>query len=123
MDQQGQWSSAGGKADIARNIKMEPCHLGKIESITKMVLATLAMKLVEEGKLNLSDPLTKWLPKDVTDKFTNAGRITLLYLLTHQTGIKDLYDDQRFFLEMSNNLTPGQKRLVNFLNFFWRLFA
>lgn len=103
IDQQGRWSSASGKADIARNVNMEPCHLGKIASITKMVLATLAMKLVEEGKLNLSDPLTKWLPKDVTENFDNAGRITLLYLLTHQTGLTDYYDDQRFFLEMINN--------------------
>lgn len=103
IDNQGQWTSAAGKADIARNINMEPCHLGRIASNTKMVVATLAMKLVEEGKLSLNDPLTRWLPSRITDKLANANAITLLYLLTHQTGLKDFEGDQRFFLDVTNN--------------------
>src|SRR4030095_2899989 len=67
----------------------------RIASMTKPITSVLAMILLEEGKLNLDDPITKWFPqfanmKVVTnqvDEYEDANRlITILDLLTHRAG-------------------------------------
>jgi len=102
QDAQGTWTGAAGKADIAKNVPMQSCHLAKIASVTKMCVATLTLMLVEEGKLSLDDKLTRWLPGDVTDRLPNAGRITLLHLLAHQTGLYNFTTDNDFYLSLIN---------------------
>ncbi|PWU03532.1 MAG: hypothetical protein C5B52_03170 [Bacteroidetes bacterium] len=67
----------------------------RIASMTKPVTSVLTMILYEEGKLDLSDPITKWFPQfenmkvlnRQTGEFENANRlITILDLLTHRSG-------------------------------------
>src|SRR6185369_5818622 len=45
------------------------------------------MKLLEEGRITLLDPLTRWFPE-----FEGTGRedITILNLLTHTSGLDDI---------------------------------
>lgn len=59
-----------------------------VASLTKVVATTPAvMKLLENGRINLLDPLTRWFPE-----LEGSGReeITLLNLLTHTSGIDDM---------------------------------
>ena len=59
-----------------------------IASLTKVFATTPAlMKLLEEGRITLMDPLTRWFPE-----FEGTGRedITILNLLTHTSGLDDL---------------------------------
>lgn len=59
-----------------------------IASLTKVVATAPAiMKLLEEGRINLLDPLTRWFPE-----FEGTGRedITILNLLTHTSGLNDI---------------------------------
>ncbi len=102
-DSLGEWTGTAGKADIARNVPMQPCHLAKVASITKMCVATLALMLVEEGTLSLDDPITAWLPGEVTDRLPNANRITLLHLLSHKTGLYNFINDDAFYLSIIND--------------------
>ena len=58
-----------------------------LASLTKVVAtAPAVMKLLDEGLINLSDPLSRWFPE-----FAGAehGEITILNLLTHTSGLKD----------------------------------
>lgn len=58
-----------------------------VASLTKVIATTPAvMKLVDEGRISLSDPLTRWFPQ-----FKRFGReeITILNLLTHTSGLGD----------------------------------
>jgi CubicO group peptidase (beta-lactamase class C family) len=58
-----------------------------IASLTKVIATTPAvMKLLEEGRITLMDPLTRWFPE-----FEGTGRedITILNLLTHTSGLAD----------------------------------
>ena len=48
-DKYGLWLGGSGKADIEHGIRMEPCHISKAASITKMFVAILTFKLVEDG--------------------------------------------------------------------------
>lgn len=56
----------------------------QIGSITKLFLATMIMQDVENGKLNLSDKLSKFFPN-----LPNADKITLKNMLNHTSGLGD----------------------------------
>ena len=55
--------NAIGKRDLASGSPMERDTLFRIASMTKPVTSLAALMLVEEGKLKLDDPVTKWLPE------------------------------------------------------------
>lgn len=61
----------------------------KIGSITKLFTGIAILQLKDAGKLNLEDPVSKWLPEinelDANEKKFRA--ITLRDLLTHQSGL------------------------------------
>lgn len=55
-----------------------------IGSITKVMTATAIMQLQEQGKLNVNDPVAKYIPG-----FVNGENIRLKHLLSHTSGIQD----------------------------------
>jgi CubicO group peptidase (beta-lactamase class C family) len=88
-----------GQRDIAKGLPMQRDTLFRIASMTKPVTSVAVMQLVEEGKLKLDDPITKWIPelagmvvlddpKGPLDKTTPAQReITVEDLMTHRAGL------------------------------------
>lgn len=88
-----------GHRDLAAKAPMQRDTLFRIASMTKPVTSVAAMMLVEEGKLKLDDPITRWIPelanmqvlKDATgpiDQTYPAPRdITVEDLLTHRSGL------------------------------------
>lgn len=56
----------------------------QIGSISKMITAVMLLQLVEKGKLNLSDPLSKFYPE-----IPNAKKITIKNMLNHTSGLTD----------------------------------
>lgn len=72
-----------GWADRERTIPMEPNTVLDIQSTTKPIVASLAVRLVEQGLLALDTPLGA--------VFTNLdephGRVTLRRLLSHTSGL------------------------------------
>jgi CubicO group peptidase (beta-lactamase class C family) len=58
-----------------------------IASLSKQFMAAAILKLSEEGKLSLDDPLTKYLTK--MPKFYN--KVKIHHLLTHTAGIPDYF--------------------------------
>src|SRR5512141_2758906 len=54
---------AVGQRNIEKNQPMTRDTLFRIASMTKPVTTVAAMMLVEEGKLALTDPITKWMPE------------------------------------------------------------
>ena len=57
-----------------------------LASISKLFTATCVMRLVEQGRLALDEPVTQWIPE-----FTAGGKeaVTLRHLLTHTSGLPD----------------------------------
>ncbi len=57
-----------------------------LASVTKPVIYMAALRLVERGKLNLSDRVTRYLPE-----FTDGGKddAQVLHLFTHTSGLPD----------------------------------
>ena len=58
-----------------------------VASLTKVVAtAPAVMKLLDQGLINLSDPLSRWFPEFAQE---DHGEITVLNLLTHTSGLTD----------------------------------
>ena len=88
-----------GHRDLQAKLPMQRDTIFRIASMTKPVTVAAAMSLVEEGKLALSDPVTRWLPEladvrvlvDPTgplDRTVAAQRpITIDDLMTHRSGL------------------------------------
>ncbi|PPK70499.1 serine hydrolase domain-containing protein [Actinokineospora auranticolor] len=72
------WTGARGKVDGATPTADTQYRIG---SITKSFVATLVMRLRDEGKLDLNDPLDKHVPG------TAFGAVTVAQLLAHTSGM------------------------------------
>lgn len=84
---EGLWSSAAGKADLANTINLSPCHTLRIGSISKTFTSATILKLQEEGKLNINDLASKYLPEEVTRNVANLDKATIRNLLQHTSGV------------------------------------
>lgn len=82
---------AAGMADIAKGRAMEKDALFWIASMTKSVNGAAVMTLVDEGKLALDEPASKWLPELANVTVEGGAKpekpITLRMLLSHTAGI------------------------------------
>lgn len=82
---------ATGMADIAKGRAMEKDALFWIASMTKSVNGAAVMTLVDDGKLTLDEPASKWLPELANVTVEGGAKpeqpITLRMLLSHTAGI------------------------------------
>ncbi|WP_426613072.1 serine hydrolase domain-containing protein [Bradyrhizobium sp. McL0616] len=79
---------AAGHADREANRPMREDAMFRLASLSKPIVSAAAMALVERGRLDPQDPVTKWLP-DFRPQ-TSDGRvpaITIHHLLTHTAGL------------------------------------
>ncbi|GAB2476687.1 hypothetical protein GCM10011375_21170 [Hymenobacter qilianensis] len=91
-----------GKANVEMDVAAGPETVYKVGSITKQYTAAIVMRLVEEGKMSLTDPITKYLP----DYPTQGHHVTIHHLLNHTSGIKAfrvMHEEnrQRFRLDLT----------------------
>lgn len=74
-----------GLADLEFQIPVEPDMTFRIGSLTKQFTATAIFLLIEQGKMSLDDKITKYFPDCPPD----WNEITVEYLMTHASGLKD----------------------------------
>ena len=77
------YQKALGMANLELSVPMTTDMVFRIGSITKQVTAVAILMLMEQGKLNLDDPITRFLPYYPT----HGHNITIHHLLTHTSGI------------------------------------
>lgn len=76
-----------GFRNIDKGLPATPNTIYCIGSITKSFTALAVLKLVEQGKLDLHDPIDRYIPLDIRP-FNEPIRIH--HLLTHSSGIPAL---------------------------------
>lgn len=76
------WHDAFGKADLAAGTPVTIHTRFRIGSVTKMVTVAALMRLVEQGRMRLDDPIARYLPD-----FPH-GEVTLRQLAGHLGGIR-----------------------------------
>ncbi|MDL1892807.1 serine hydrolase [Sphingobacteriales bacterium CHB3] len=98
------YEKAFGMANLELNVPMRTEHVFKIASITKQFTAVAILQLLEEGKLDLQDEVTKFIP----DYPMQGYKITIEHLLTHTSGILDFAKIRETPNRMAGALTPEQ---------------
>jgi CubicO group peptidase (beta-lactamase class C family) len=79
------FENAYGFANQELAVKNSPRTRFHIASVSKSFTAAAIILLEQQGKLKVSDPLTKWIPD-----YPNGEKITLHHLLTHTSGIPNV---------------------------------
>jgi D-alanyl-D-alanine carboxypeptidase len=77
-----------GLADVENDVPATASTVYRIGSITKQFTSAAVMQLVEQGKVNLDDDLTKYFPNFPT----HGQRILVRHLLNHTSGIPSYTD-------------------------------
>ena len=72
-----------GMANLEWDQKVTKSTAFQIASVTKLFTSTLVMKFIQDGRINLDDPITKYLP----DAPQAWKEIRVKHLLSHQSGI------------------------------------
>lgn len=78
------YEKAFGKANLELNVNMTTDNVFQIGSMTKQFTAISILILEQQGKLNVNDPVSKYVPD-----YPSGNSITIHQLLTHTSGIRD----------------------------------
>ena len=88
---QGDWSAVYGTQEIGQEIPMSMDDHFRIGSNTKTMTVTVILQLVQEGKLSLDDPISKFRP-DVP----NGKNITIAQLAEMRSGLYSYTSSEAF---------------------------
>ena len=115
-----------GLANIQDSIAVNNHTVFNINSITKAFTGIAILQLVEAGKLNLSSPVSAYLP-DLPEAWKPA---TVQQLLSHTSGIPDIVDEEeavmiaatgeeawKKVLQIPLDFKPGEKFNYNQTNY------
>ena len=84
-----------GGREIGRDTPVTPETIFGVASVTKSFTALAIMQLAEAGKLDVNDPVTRYLPAFRTPDADATRAITIHHFLTHTAGFPPL--PSRFF--------------------------
>jgi methyl acetate hydrolase len=117
------YTGAFGKR-TAEDSAVRPDLIFRIASMTKAITTTAAMQLVEQGKLSLTGPASKYLPElgnlEVLHGFDSAGKpilrpakkqVELHHLMTHTSGfVYAVWDEDltRYDKATGHSQPPGE---------------
>lgn len=93
----GRVEAAAGVADVRTGEPLTPGHRFRIGSVTKIFVASLVLRLVEDGLLDLDGDATPF-----------AEGITIRQLLNHTSGLDDFIGDPIAFFEPYRH-DPGHR--------------
>ena len=109
---------AYGHQDLARKVPMQRDAIFRIYSMSKPLASLAVLALMEEGKLGLDDPLSRFLPEFadiqvVTGGSVDAPRIrkaarpiTLRHLLTHTAGFAAGFEGDALAADLLDRADP-----------------
>ncbi len=112
-----------GLADLVTREEITPATLFNLGSISKTFVANGILILEENGKLTVSDPLSKYFPEFISKEIADA--VTITHLLSHTSGLPDnrpVSENPEFFITAKDyenfapvmqagklNFSPGEK--------------
>ncbi|MHB1836830.1 MAG: serine hydrolase domain-containing protein [Solirubrobacteraceae bacterium] len=104
---QGSYTRAYGLADSATGAPLRLDDHIRVGSITKTFTANAILQQVQEGRMRLSDKLSRWI-----GGVPNGNRITVRELLAMRSGVYEYEADEAFDREVTANplkkITPQE---------------
>ena len=98
------YEKAFGMANLELNAPMQVDNVFWVASIGKQFTAVAILQLMEQGKLNLQDEITKFIP----DYPTQGNKITIEHLLTHTSGIHNFSGMKDPEKKLITDCTPNE---------------
>jgi D-alanyl-D-alanine carboxypeptidase len=89
----GAWNGSAGVADRRTERPRKARDRFRIGSLTKPFVSTVMLQLEAERRLDLDDPVERWLPGRVRGHGNDGRRITVRQLLGHTSGVFDYTED------------------------------
>lgn len=89
----GFWAYSEGYANVEKQIPLTNEHLHYLQSVSKTYMAVVIMMLYERGKLDLDDPVTKYVKEPWLTSIAGSDKITLRMLLNHTSGLAEYNTD------------------------------
>ncbi|MBD0351286.1 MAG: beta-lactamase family protein [Flavisolibacter sp.] len=106
------YEKAFGYRNVEQNLPMRKSSLFRLQSMNKVLISLAALTLVDQGKINLDEPASKYIPelndkkvgviKDGQLTYVPADKpITLRHVMSHSSGLgswwnagglKDIYE-------------------------------
>lgn len=83
------WSRGFGVKNAVTGGEVTPGTVFEVASISKVVTAYAALRLVDQGVLSLDEPVTAYLREPWLPPSDWADRITLRHLASHSSGLTD----------------------------------
>ncbi|WP_025663818.1 serine hydrolase domain-containing protein [Aquimarina megaterium] len=97
-----------GYADVSKKKEYTPHTIQNIASVSKTLIGIALMKVQEQGKLNLDDPVNIHLPFNVINPHYPQTPITIRHLATHTSTILDTkYYDKSYILKNNKGTDKG----------------
>jgi D-alanyl-D-alanine carboxypeptidase len=93
------WAGAAGRLARAGGRPLEPDDAFRAASVTKTVTAVVVVRLAQEGRLALDEPLTDQLAAELLRRWRaldDLPRTTPRQLLAHTSGLHDYFHDRAF---------------------------
>ncbi|WP_241968218.1 amino acid adenylation domain-containing protein [Streptomyces sp. ICBB 8177] len=81
-----------GHADLERDVPYTAVTRQRMTCVTKVLIACVALMLVDRGLLELDAPLAPLLPEGFRRRDGNTAEVTLRQLLSHTSGIDDSWE-------------------------------
>jgi len=94
----GDWRATLGTGEIGKTAPLSMNDSVRIGSNTKTMTSTVILQLVQEGKLKLSDPISKFRPE-----VPNGQNITIEHLATMRSGLYSYTFDLGFNETLDKN--------------------
>ena len=87
-DQDVLLSKGFGFADLDKKVPADQSTVYRVGSVTKLLTALMLMQLRDAGKLNLDDPIEKYLPEfKIKSRFPDARPATFRQVAAHYSGL------------------------------------
>ena len=80
------WTGTSGMANVRKGTRVKPDTAFALASVSKTYTAALILALVDEGKVDLDERVSKLLPK-----MRFASKVTVRQLLNHTSGLPDFF--------------------------------
>ena len=111
-------SGSNGFTDLASQTKADTRSMFRIASMSKSLTAMAIVKLRDEGKLKLDDPVSLYIPEIKNQGLTkDAAEITIRQLLTHAAGFpEDNPWGDRQLADTDEDLINLYKKGISFSN-------
>ncbi len=85
-------SVVAGVINLESEEPVSPSSLSHVGSTGKTFVATMILRLIDAGFLQLNDPIDDWLDPSMSSMIADSDKITVEMLLAHTSGIEDYFD-------------------------------